>query len=76
MGRMTMQMSRVAQHKLSSNGTTTVGDGHGTGVDSDVGDARCNVTDMDGLGNLSDMSRGDRDVPRICNSTNTTENAI
>ena len=52
-----------------------MGDGNGTGVDLDAGDVRCNIVDTDGLGNLSDTSRGNGDVPRIRNSKNTTTNA-
>ena len=53
-----------------------MGDGNGTGMDLDAGDVRCNIVDMDGLGDLSDTSRGSGDVPRIRNSKNTTTNAI
>ena len=44
-------------------------DSDGTGARSDAGDVKCKVVAMDSHGNWLDVSRGDRNMPGICNGT-------
>ena len=41
-----------------------------------AGDAKRDVDATNGLGGWSDMSRGNRGVPSICNGTDTTTDAM
>ena len=60
---------------LNTHETVAIGDGDGTGTKSDAEGASCDGVGPDGHASRSDASSGHRDVPDICNSTDTTADA-
>ena len=60
---------------LNTRETVAMGDSGSTGAKSDAGDARRDGVGPDGHANRSDVSSRHRDVPGICNGTNTTADA-
>ena len=57
---------------LNTHETAAMGNGGGTGARSDAGGASCDRVGPDGHASQSDVSSGHRDVPDICNGTDTT----